>query len=203
MPNIILFVDSEYVRQNSFMLESVDDKFLEESMFNAQKLYVEPLIGTRLYNSLGTKILDGTITSAGNVSYQTLLDSYIVPALVKMCVYETLLPLTYKITPKGIIRQSSENTEIPSLEEVQFVMGQARDRGEKFLEMLRRYILDSDVRTGLPELNQSVNGLTELPSIPTNQYQTGVFLRSRYQLAYTNPFSKPPVRYLGTRNDNC
>ena len=195
MPNIILFVDSEYVRQNSYMLESVDSKFLEESMLNAQKMYIEPLIGTRLYNSLGTKILDGTITSPANSAYKTVLDEYIVPALIKMCVYETLLPLTYKITPKGMVRQSSENTDIPSLEEVQFVMGQSRDRGEKFLEMLRRYILDSDVRTGLPELNQSVNGLTELPSIPTNQFTTGVFLKSRYQLAYTDPFSKPPVRY--------
>jgi hypothetical protein len=199
MANIILFVDSEYVRQNSFMLESVDDKFLEESMFNAQKLYIEPLIGTVLYNSLGTKILNGTIGDAGNEAYQTVLDNYIVPALVKMCVYETLLPLTYKITPKGIVRQSSENTEIPSLEEVQYVMGQARDRGEKFLEMLRRYILDSDVRNGLPELNQSVDGLTELPSNPQNQYTTGLFLKSRYQLAYTDPFSKPPVRYYGNR----
>ena len=61
MANIILFVDSEYVRQNSYMLESIDDKFIEESLFNAQRLYLEPLIGTVLYNSLGTKILNGTI----------------------------------------------------------------------------------------------------------------------------------------------
>ena len=77
-----------------------DDKFIEESLFNAQRLYLEPLIGTVLYNSLGTKILNGTIGDAGNEAYQTVLDNYIVPALVKMCVYETLLPLTYKITPK-------------------------------------------------------------------------------------------------------
>jgi hypothetical protein len=59
-------------------------------VLQAQTLYIEPKLGTQLYEHIKGLIQAGTIGDAGNVAYKTLLDDYISFVLVNYSVFITL-----------------------------------------------------------------------------------------------------------------
>jgi hypothetical protein len=184
MANIILLVDTDYVKQNSFLIESIEEKYIEISIMNSQRLYIEPILGSKLYKKLQTLINDDSINATGNTAYKSLLDEYVVPALTYMTMYECILPLTYKVTPKGLIRNNNENSELPSAEEIRYLSGQFSQRGEKFLELLRKYLMDDTYNQNLPEYTSSDLQSSEVAPDTKSQYKTSIYVKRNNRCRY-------------------
>jgi hypothetical protein len=55
--------------------------------YRAQQLYIEPKLGTNLYEHIKGLIQAGTIGNVGNAAYKTLLDDYISFVLVNYALY--------------------------------------------------------------------------------------------------------------------
>jgi hypothetical protein len=184
MANIILLVDTDYVKQNSFLIESIEEKYIEISIMNSQRLYIEPVLGTKLYKKLQELIDNNDINATGFTSYKSLLDEYVVPALTYMTMYECILPLTYKVTPKGLIRNSNENSELPSAEEIRYLSGQFSQRGEKYLELLRKYLMDDVYNSNLPEYNSSNLQSSDVAPDTKSQYKTSIYVKRGNRCRY-------------------
>jgi hypothetical protein len=147
-----LLITSQYLRENSIISDAVDDKILDPIILIAQDKYIHPLLGGVLYN----KILDDIKNSTLTPTYKSLVDLYILPALLQYCVYESVPYITFKFKNKGIQKQTSDTSETPDLSELYFlrdnILISAKFLGERMAAFLC-------ANTNLyPEYNSFQNG---------------------------------------------
>lgn len=51
----VLFITTDYYKSNTVTSDQVGDKVLAATIADAQAMYIEPLLGTRLYEALDRK----------------------------------------------------------------------------------------------------------------------------------------------------
>ena len=93
----VLFISEDKVKSSTAINLNVDVNILLPYVRQAQKLYVETKIGTKLSNKLKTLIKAGTLGSAGNEAYKTLVDEYIGDMLPNWAFYHCIPFLRFKI----------------------------------------------------------------------------------------------------------
>jgi len=84
----VVFIDAEYVKAYSQVGGNVDDKYLLSAILTAQDKYIQPLLGTYLYDDLKTNI-DGL--SSANANYP--LTKYLIVPFLK---YPEIMLLQYQ-----------------------------------------------------------------------------------------------------------
>ncbi len=57
-----LFISENFVKENSEIDENVDMKLINPTIWYCQKLYIEPALGTALYNDLIADVVAGSVT---------------------------------------------------------------------------------------------------------------------------------------------
>lgn len=103
-----LFINSDYVKSATPIDENVEEKLIRLAILDAQRLHIMPKLGTDLYNKYITDISNSTTITG---VYKTLLDNYIIPALLKWVVYEAAISMNYKFRNKALMTQNSENAQ--------------------------------------------------------------------------------------------
>ena len=77
MSNYVLFISEVKLKESTAINLNVDVNILLPYVKQAQKLYVEPKLGTDLVDKLKNEITAGTLAGA----YKTLVDDYIADML--------------------------------------------------------------------------------------------------------------------------
>tara|TARA_R100001132_G_C3264433_1_gene87677 strand:+ start:434 stop:946 length:513 start_codon:yes stop_codon:yes gene_type:complete len=135
-----LFINRTDLVRNSILDGNVDtDKFIQFVKM-AQVTEIQLLMGTELYNQIGTMISDGTIDDVANAKFKTLLNDYIAPCLIWYA-QESYLPFAaYQIRNGGIYKHSSENSEAVSKNEIDSLVEKARTNatwyGRRFIDYM-------------------------------------------------------------------
>ena len=132
-----LFITEQFIKDNSVIDENLDMKYLTVTIDKCQKKYIRPILGTALYNELGTQINAGTLTALNT----TLLDSYIQEALLYYVLFEGISLFTYKITNKSIMKKNSDNSQPIDSEEVAVMRDGYKDDAEYFSELATNYLI--------------------------------------------------------------
>lgn len=78
----ILLVSDTMIKERTVIHGNIDPKLIYPDIKVAQDMYIQPLLGSALYNKIQTLINTNTISDGANVNYKTLLDNYIVDALI-------------------------------------------------------------------------------------------------------------------------
>ncbi len=147
MANYVLFISEERLKDSTAINLNVDVNLLLPYVKQAQKLYVEPKLGTDLTNKLKTEITAGTL--AGN--YKTLVDDYIAEMLPNWAFYHAIPFLRFKIENGNIYSKTSETGTALTTAEAQHLREEVRNTSEYYTERLIEYITNN---TGLfPEYN--------------------------------------------------
>jgi len=163
---IVNFIDVDTVKATSYLDENVDDGLIKTVIRQAQDLRIHPTIGTGIYNELVTQISAGT-TTALNV---TLLDTYIRPALTYWVLFEGLDIFMYRFMNKGVLKRTSENSEIPSTDEIVRLGGKFRDIAEWYTNRVIKYLVENS--TSYPLYDNPGNG-ADIIHPNRNAYSTG------------------------------
>jgi hypothetical protein len=166
----VIFISEETLKQESIISENVDPKLLVPTIKEAQNVYLLPILGTSLYNQLVTQVSSNTV-SAANV---TLLDTYITPTLVKYCVYESILPLSFKFQNKNIATKNSEFSNQASLDDLRYLLDYTKNRAEWYAERLTNFLLANNTTYPLYLTQVNANIDTIYPN--DNNYQNGMYL---------------------------
>ena len=116
MAQNILFISTQYIKDNTPVNGNVDEDIIKPHIVTAQRLYIEPICGTDLYNKLKNEVSAGTITGV----YKTLLDEYIQPTLAHWSLYSALPFLNWKLTNKSVVTKDSENSTASGLDEIKY-----------------------------------------------------------------------------------
>src|ERR1044071_739508 len=139
MSKNILLVSDEMIKERTTVHGNVDPKLIYPHVKLAQDMYIEPIIGTSLYN----KLLDGVDNNNLSGDYKTLVDIYIVDSLMYYTLSELPQTLSYQFWNKGVVRKQGEDTELPSMSELIDLSNLYRNRAEFYSQRLRRYLLQN------------------------------------------------------------
>lgn len=131
-----LFFQESFLKSNSEVDENVDMKTINPTMWYCQKAYIEPVLGTVLYDDLISKIVAGTL--AGNDL--TLVNDYIADALLYWVMYELQVPLTYKFRNKSVNKNTDANSQPVGFEEHKYLKDVYKPKAQYFTERLDKYL---------------------------------------------------------------
>lgn len=173
----VLYISEDKLKSSTAINLNVDVNILLPYVRQAQKLYVETKIGTKLSDKLKTLIKTGTLGAAGNEAYKTLVDEYIGDMLPNWAFYHCIPFLRFKIENGNIYSKTSETGNSLSTEESQSLREEVRNTAEYYTERLIEYICNNN--SSFPEYNQNTGADVNPDS---NAYYNGMNLeRPRQQ----------------------
>jgi len=135
----VLFISESKLKDSTAINLNVDVNLLLPYVRQAQKLYVEPKLGTDLYEALKVKITDGTLAGV----YKTLVDDYIGDMLPNWAFYHAIPFLRFKIENGNIYSKTSETGSPLNTEEAQHLREEVRNTAEYYTERMIEYITNN------------------------------------------------------------
>ena len=163
----VLFISEQKLKDSTAINLNVDVNLLLPYVRQAQKIYVEPKLGTDLYEALKAKITAGTLTGA----YKTLVDEYIGLMLPSWAFHMCIPYLRFKVENGNIYSKTSETGTPLSTEEAQHLREEVRNNAEYFTERLIEYLKNNT--SDFPEYNTN-SGADISPD--SNAYYNGMNL---------------------------
>jgi hypothetical protein len=136
----VLFISEQKLKDSTAINLNVDVDLLLPFVKEAQKLYVETILGTDLTQKLKDLITAGTIGNVGNEAYKTLLDDYIGDMLPSYSLYHALPYLRFKVENGNIYSKTSETGTALSTEEAQHFREEILNTGSYYRERAIDYI---------------------------------------------------------------
>ena len=139
----VLFISEQKLKDSTAINLNVDTDLLLPYIRQAQKLYVEPKLGTDLTQKLKDLITAGTLGSGGNEAYETLVDTYIGDMLPSWAFYMCIPYLRFKVENGNIYNKVSETGTALSTAEAQHLREEIRNTAEYFTERMITYITNN------------------------------------------------------------
>ena len=139
----VLFISDQKLKDSTAINLNVDVDLLLPFVKEAQKLYVETILGTELTQKLKDLITAGTIGNVGNEAYKTLLDDYIGDMLPGYSLYHALPYLRFKVENGNIYSKTSETGTALSTEEAQHFREEVLNTASYYRERAIDYITNN------------------------------------------------------------
>ena len=128
-----------------------NDKFIQFIEI-AQAIHIQNVIGTDLYEKLQSEITGATLTGA----YETLVETYIKPALIYWALYEYLPFAPYTVGNKGIFKHTSEAAVVADKDEVHEMREASQKTANYYTTRLLSYLCANE--TSFPEYKTNTDG---------------------------------------------
>lgn len=167
----ILFISETKLKDSTAINLNVDVNLLLPYVRQAQKLYVEPKLGTTLTNHLKTLITTGDLNLPINTNYKTLVDEYIGDMLPNWAFYHAIPFLRFKIENGNIYSKTSETGNAMSTEESQHLREEVSNTAQYYTERMIDFITNN--LSWFPEYNTN-SGADITPD--RNAYYNGMNL---------------------------
>ena len=139
----VLFISEAKLKDSTAINLNCDPEILLPYVLQAQRIYIEPKLGTTLYEKLESLITAGTIGNVGNEAYKTLVDEYIGDCLPSFAFHMCIPYLRFKTENGNIYSKTSETGNALSTEEAQHLREEVRNNAEYFLERMISYITNN------------------------------------------------------------
>jgi hypothetical protein len=136
----VVFVSEQKLKDSTAINLNVDVDILLPFVREAQKLYVETALGTKLTQKLKDLITAGTIGNVGNEHYKTLVDEYVGDMLPGYSLYHAIPYLRHKVENGNIYNKTSETGNALSTEEAQSFREEVLNTASYYRERLIDYI---------------------------------------------------------------
>jgi len=135
----VLFISEAKLKDSTAINLNVDPNTILPYILQAQRIYIEPKLGTPLYQKLEAEITAGTLTGA----YKTLVDDYIGDMLPNWAFYHAIPFLRFKIENGNIYSKTSETGNALSTEEAQHLREEVRNTAEYYTERMIDYVCNN------------------------------------------------------------
>jgi len=146
----ILFISDVYLKKYTQVNGAVDSNLLYPSVYLAQDKYLQPWLGTALYNELKTKIENETL--AGD--YETLVTEYCQRVVLWWSMVEVLPSLVYKLDNGTFAQRTSEDGTGMSDNTMKEFIVRYRSNAEFYTGLLFDYLCANS--NLFPEYSQNV-----------------------------------------------
>jgi hypothetical protein len=131
-----LFVSENMIKQSTAINMNVSTDLILPYILQSQKLYLEPKLGTDLYNEINDEIVAASVSTNNEI----LLEEYIAPMLVNWSFFHLLPFLRFRVENGNIYSKDSENGTPLSTEEAQHLREEIRNTSEYYTERMISYL---------------------------------------------------------------
>ena len=128
------------LKQKGLVHQDADTKLLKRCIIICQDKMIQPATGSILYRALLTRVEDNDWTA----NYRTLMNDYIVPALVALVDYKASVYLSRQLRNKGTGKSTDEDFAILDQEELSLAKNELRADAEFYVERLVGYLKDDN-----------------------------------------------------------
>lgn len=168
LPQSVLFIDEDYIKRYSTINGSVDPTFLEPRLIVAQDKWIQPILGTNLYQTIQAAIVADNLTA----DQRTLLEDFIMRATLHWAVLEILPSMLYKINNGALSTYSSEDSSPISRSELDRLVEEQRNNAQFYSERLIDYLCANN--SLFPEYNTRASNDQMFPIKGTVYYEGGM-----------------------------
>lgn len=166
----VLFISESTLKDRTYISDNVDVKYLRETILYCQDVHIQRLIGTALYDLLKTQITNSTLTSVNT----TLLNDYIHNVLIWRVSAESAYWSSNKLMNKGVMQQSSENSQMASDRTIANLESKANDKAEYYEQRLVNYLCQNE--TLYPTYTNPGTGVDTILPKRGNVFTSPIFL---------------------------
>lgn len=171
MSSNTLFIKVQTIKDRTGLRANVEEKLVNPEIKTCQDMYIEPLLGSALFNRLKAGIEASNLTS----DEETLLDNYIADALVYYTMAELPMPLSLQLYTQGAIRKTGQSTETPSMSDLIDVSTFYKKRAEYYAERLVKYLEANATSSLFPQYLEPGTDIDDVSTKDTG-YTTSIYL---------------------------
>ena len=166
----VLLISEKTLKSNGVINNNVDGMYILPAIEYAQDAGLQPIIGTKLYNKLMDLVSDGSIQQ--ETDYKVLLDEYVTPYLLNKVTADIQIPLNYKLRNQGVVQNQADNTIVPTMKDLQYVIQNYEYKAVFYGNRLSDYLMAN--KSKFPEYSK-VDSSADMHSNP-NSYKTNIYL---------------------------
>lgn len=135
-----LFINYDDIISYTSVSSNIDPNKLTAHIYNAQILYIEPILGSTLYEKMEDLISTGDINISQYTNYYNLLYNYITPSVV-FHTLELFIPLNaFQLTDGGVSQHTFSNANYSPLTDIEKISQKYRTIGSKYDDKLVAYL---------------------------------------------------------------
>lgn len=164
--NSVNLISVDDIKEVTSMSKNIQAELLEPYILIAEEFFVYPVLGDALVTEIKNQLTGNTLTSLN----QVLLIQYITPLSAYGAWHEYIPFGAYKSVQKGEVKQSSDNSDNVTLDELTFKRQAIKDKISFFEERLRKYLEDNKASYPLYRSTCSNNNNTYGASIYLGKY---------------------------------
>ena len=117
-----LFITNDDLVRNTLIDGSVDVSKFVQFLKLGQEIHIQNYLGTKLYDRISADIIANTLTNP----YLLLVNEYIKPMLIHFAMVDYLPFAAYTVANGGVYKHRSENSELVTKEEVDYLVEKHR-----------------------------------------------------------------------------
>ena len=187
MSDNILLISVEILKDRTGVHGNIDPSLIYPDIKVAQDMYIEPILGTALFNKLQSLIGNNTISDPSNSDYKNLLDKHVIDTLIYFTLSLLPVDISFQFWNKGVVRKQGQDTDTPSMSELVDISRKHNNTAEFYANRMKKFLLDQSSRLGkYPEyINPGSTIDTVNPS--HKQFTMPVYLGDIYDDPYCNP----------------
>lgn len=140
MQNILL-ISEDYVKSNSELTDNMFGKYLLPAIRTSQELYLQPVLGKTLYDTVIDVVSDGSIVDPENSHIKELLDDYIQPYLLERVLADLIPIVSAKVANLGTVHSKDEYVENLSVENAEKLQQFHIIKSDAYLKRMQEYLL--------------------------------------------------------------
>jgi hypothetical protein len=176
----VLLVSEDTIKTYSGLNDNIFGKSLLPAIREAQEIGLQGIIGSCLYQSLCSKVEDGSIVEPENTAYKTLLDEQISYYMIYKVISDLIPIIGVKLGNIGVMVSNDEHLQNLSEDERSRVDTYYNYRADFYCKRMQQWLLDN--KELFPELDEC--SCNQMKANLESAASTGLWLggyRSPYQ----------------------
>ena len=163
--NITYFIDAQTLTEFGFTQSNVNSKVLQASIIRCQDRFIEPILGSPLYEEIEAAIVAETLTA----DQTTLLDKYIRPLLTALVEVRVARRVTQQIRNKTAGRGSDETIQASDNDQLNDLANDINKDIHFYERKLIGYLKDNeDIFPAYKECRNNFEDVTQVRKVSYN-----------------------------------
>ena len=150
----LLFIQPSEITQTTILGGNVDIDKYSFCIYDTQITFIEPLLGTELYDKIIADVTATTITG----DYETLYDEYVKPITKNEALAKYIEISSYMVNNGGLFKHQPDNAEIVDKDEAQFLAGKYHALAQMYVQRFEKWICKNpltEYKTSQDDVNAS------------------------------------------------